>query len=265
MPPEGKEMSKADIVNKSALRVKVTVGYFIMTALIAACTLYTGGAEATAPATPTPSDSSTVYEAPASTDQELVPALRFNPADAAILSVSSPSPDVTPAPEATTASSTVTDDEQQPQDEQQQAESQEAAEALALQNAMNEYGVDDKVLKTFAKLVASEALNQPYEGKVAVAAVVLNRDKSGIFGMNSAYDNHILGLIFASGQFDGVHTKAFKAEPTQECIDAVKDALLGNDPSGGAVFFCNQKICHNNWDKIYDFTVRIGDHWFYKK
>lgn len=50
-------------------------------------------------------------------------------------------------------------------------------------------------VKLLAALIQCEAGNQPYEGKVGVGAVVMNRVKSG------AYPSTIQGVIYASGQF----------------------------------------------------------------
>ena len=47
----------------------------------------------------------------------------------------------------------------------------------------------------FARLIQCEAGEEPYEGQVAVGAVVMNRVRSG------AYPNTVKGVIYASGQF----------------------------------------------------------------
>ena len=46
-----------------------------------------------------------------------------------------------------------------------------------------------------AALIQCEAGEEPYEGQVAVGAVVMNRVRSG------AYPNTVKGVIYASGQF----------------------------------------------------------------
>ncbi len=49
--------------------------------------------------------------------------------------------------------------------------------------------------KLLAALIYCEAGNQPYEGQVAVGAVVMNRVRSG------SYPNTISEVIYQSGQF----------------------------------------------------------------
>ena len=56
----------------------------------------------------------------------------------------------------------------------------------------------DKDLYLLAKLVHGESRGEPYKGKVAVAAVVLNRVKS------SSFPNSISGVIYQKGAFSAV-------------------------------------------------------------
>ena len=67
-------------------------------------------------------------------------------------------------------------------------------------------GTTDEML--LAALIQCEAGNQPYEGLVAVGAVVVNRVNSG------AYPNSIAGVIYASGQF--TPTKSGRVEQLAE-------------------------------------------------
>lgn len=132
-------------------------------------------------------------------------------------------------------------------------------------NDINEEESDDKepelsnkVLDIFARLVLSEAGSEPYEGKVAVAAVVLNRVD------DQEFPDSITGVIFQKGQFAGVKSSLFDDEPTEDCIQAVKDAISGEDPTNGALYFLNKKDVSTSWSKKFQLLVRIGDHWFYK-
>ena len=113
-------------------------------------------------------------------------------------------------------------------------------------------------LNLLAKLIESEAGDEPYLGKVAVGNVVLNRCK-----MNNQSINDV---IFAKSQFDGVQTGAFNKEPSQESIKAANEVLSGKTILPDAYFFCNLKLCEiPDWAKIDTFVVRIGDHWFFRR
>lgn len=108
-----------------------------------------------------------------------------------------------------------------------------------------------------AKLVEAEAGSEPYEGKVAVAAVVVNRTKSPFFPQS------IKSVIFERQQFTPVHTRRiFAMEPTPETMRAVAEALEGNDPSRGALYFYNPSKTNNRFLASRSATGSIGNHRF---
>ncbi|WP_052329952.1 cell wall hydrolase [Thermicanus aegyptius] len=109
-----------------------------------------------------------------------------------------------------------------------------------------------------ARLIHAEAGNQPYEGKIAVANVVLNRVKSPDF------PNTIKDVIFQKGQFTPVANKKINNTPTEEDIKAAKEALEGVVVLEDALYFENSKN-KNNWiKKNREFITRIGEHNFYR-
>lgn len=89
--------------------------------------------------------------------------------------------------------------------------------------------------RLLAALIQCEAGNQPYEGKVAVGAVVMNRVKSG------AYANTISGVIYASGQFtpalNGNVDRVYNGSVSDSCIQAAQAALNGETTVGGCTHF----------------------------
>lgn len=94
-------------------------------------------------------------------------------------------------------------------------------------------GTTDEML--LAALIQCEAANQPYEGQVAVGAVVMNRVNS------AAYPNTIAGVIYASGQFtptksDRVETLAVNGV-NESCLQAARAAMAGETTVGGAMHF----------------------------
>ncbi len=114
----------------------------------------------------------------------------------------------------------------------------EARELRERQNLIVEEGAsvigttDDMLL---AALIYMEAGNQPYEGQVAVGAVVMNRVNS------PAYPNTIAGVIYASGQFTPAVTGRLEELATngvqESCRQAARAAMNGESPVGGAVHF----------------------------
>lgn len=117
------------------------------------------------------------------------------------------------------------------------------------------YTRDDLLL--LARLIEAEAGGEPYLGKVAVGAVVVNRAKSGIF------PSSIRGVIFDPGQFEPVlNGYLWAVYPSQESLRAAQAALSGYDPTGDALyFFAYNKV----WDPYMwsrPWAATIGGHRF---
>lgn len=111
-------------------------------------------------------------------------------------------------------------------------------------------------LYLLARLVHGEARGEPYKGKVAVAAVVLNRVKS------SSFPNTIAGVIYQKGAFDAVSDGQINMQPDNESIRAARDAMNGWDPSNGCLYYYNPKTATSRWMLSRPVLLRIGQHAF---
>ena len=111
-------------------------------------------------------------------------------------------------------------------------------------------------LYLLARLVHGEARGEPYKGKVAVAAVVLNRVKS------SSFPNTIAGVIYQKGAFDAVSDGQINMQPDNESIRAARDAMNGWDPSNGCLYYYNPKTATSRWMLSRPVLLRIGAHAF---
>jgi N-acetylmuramoyl-L-alanine amidase len=114
-----------------------------------------------------------------------------------------------------------------------------------------------------AKMVSAEADGEPYQGKVAVAAVILHRV------ISPEYPKTIKEVLFqvVNGhyQFSPVLTGYInQVEPTATAYKAAKDALAGIDPSKGAILYYNPQTSTNKWILSKPITVVIGNHTFAK-
>jgi N-acetylmuramoyl-L-alanine amidase len=118
------------------------------------------------------------------------------------------------------------------------------------------YGQVSDDVWLLARLIYAEAAGEPYQGKVAVGAVVMNRVRSGIFPWT------IPGVIYDPWQFSSVGNWMFNSTPDQESISAAIDAVSGVDPTGGALYYFNYHIVTNSWLWSKPFAARIGNHWF---
>lgn len=112
-----------------------------------------------------------------------------------------------------------------------------------------------------AKLIEAEASGEPLEGKIAVGAVVLNRVQSNLF------PNTIKEVIFQkeSGyyQFTPVANEyIYEVNPSPDSILAAEKALLGEDPSKGALYFYNPQTSSSTWLQSRQVSTEIGSHRF---
>ncbi len=117
----------------------------------------------------------------------------------------------------------------------------------------------DEELQWLAKIIYTEARDEPYDGLVAVGAVVLNRIEDKYFP-NTIYD-----VIFQKSQFVPVTTGLiYNVNPDNDSFRAAEDALLGVDPTNGALFFNNPSISVSTYFNNKEPIIQIGNHCFYK-
>lgn len=109
-----------------------------------------------------------------------------------------------------------------------------------------------------AHLVHGEAESEPYEGKVAVAAVILNRTNSDKF------PHTIAGVVYQPNAFESVSNGVANGQPSDESVRAAQDALNGWDPSQGALFFWNPSKPVSAWIWSRAIITQIGAHVFAK-
>ena len=115
-------------------------------------------------------------------------------------------------------------------------------------------------VQLLARAINGEARGEPYEGQVAVGAVILNRVKAPNF------PNSISGVIYQPGAFtavsDGQINVALEDEST--VVKAARDALNGWDPTGGAIYYFNPDTATNKWIWSRPHIKTIGKHRFCK-
>jgi N-acetylmuramoyl-L-alanine amidase len=122
--------------------------------------------------------------------------------------------------------------------------------------ASNRMGLSEQDLKLMANAVYGEARGEPYEGQVAVAAVILNRVKS------EAFPNTVSGVIFQPGAFTAVADGQIYLTPNEQAAKAVRDALNGWDPTGGCIYYFNPATATSKWIWSRPQVKTIGKHIF---
>lgn len=116
---------------------------------------------------------------------------------------------------------------------QAEKEAQAQAEQAQGSSAVNASASEQELL---AALIFCEAGNQPYDGQVAVGAVVMNRVRSGSF------PDTITDVIYQSGQFTPAMTGWLDSVLasdgyTDSAMQAAADALAGSNPIGDCLYF----------------------------
>lgn len=140
---------------------------------------------------------------------------------------------------------------------QKQYEEELALSRLAAQSAwrdISQVNFEEGDRKLLANLIYCEAGGEPYEGQVAVGAVVINRV------LSSRYPNTIVGVIYQKRQFSPVASGRLALalandSATSKCYQAADEAMSGVTNVGQCVYFRTP---------IEGLTgIRIGGHIFY--
>lgn len=127
-------------------------------------------------------------------------------------------------------------------------------------NSTKSYTEDD--LYWLSRIVEAEASGESYEGKLAVANVVLNRVD------DSSFSDTIYGVIFEKSngyyQFTPAKNGTIYSTPSINSVQAAEDALNGANNISDALFFVNPNKSNHTWIQTHrTFLISIGRHDFY--
>ena len=115
-------------------------------------------------------------------------------------------------------------------------------------------------VQLIARAINGEARGAPYEGQVAVGAVILNRVK------DSRFPNSISGVIYQPGAFTAVSDGQINVTISEgsTVYKAAQDAINGWDPTSGCVYYFNPSTATNKWIWSRPLVKTIGKHRFCK-
>ncbi len=120
---------------------------------------------------------------------------------------------------------------------------------------------DQSDLLWLARIIYHEAGNQPLDGKVGVANVVINRMKSAGFPSTAE------GVIFDTRhgvQFVTRSSTKILREPTEQCYLAAKLALEGYETAPGCFYFVSAASAARSWaGRNRTYYTTISGHAFY--
>ncbi len=119
-------------------------------------------------------------------------------------------------------------------------------------------GIGDEQL--LARAINGEARGEPYEGQVAVGAVILNRTK------HPEFPKTIAGVIYQPGAFTAVSDGQINVpiDSGSTVVRAARDALNGWDPTNGCIYYYNPATATSSWIWSRQIVLKIGKHNFAK-
>lgn len=129
---------------------------------------------------------------------------------------------------------------------------------IGLPTGSSSSGSYESNVALLARIINGEARGEPYEGQVAVGAVVLNRVK------HPSFPNSIAGVIYQPGAFSAIDDGQINAQMYNSSYSAARDALNGWDPTGGAIYYYNPRTATNSWIRSRPVIKSIGKHIFCK-
>lgn len=127
-------------------------------------------------------------------------------------------------------------------------------EAASVAEAGTAAGSDIDLL---ARVIAAEAQGEPYDGQVAVGAVIMNRIR------HREFPNTLAGVIYQPHAFESVSNGlVWRRSPSSLHYRAAEQAVQGWDPVYGAIFFWNPAKPVVPWIWSRPIVVQIGRHVF---
>lgn len=113
-------------------------------------------------------------------------------------------------------------------------------------------------VQLLARAINGEARGEPYEGQVAVGAVILNRVR------HENFPKTIAGVIYQPRAFTAVADGQINIpiDPKSTVVKAAQDALNGWDPTNGCIYYWNPATATSSWIWSRKIIKKIGKHNF---
>ncbi|QAY67978.1 cell wall hydrolase [Paenibacillus protaetiae] len=135
-----------------------------------------------------------------------------------------------------------------------------AADGVAGQltiHALHKVSASKADVTKIARVIYAEGRGEPYQGQIAIGAVIMNRVKA------PSFPKTVNDVIFAPNAFSVVAGGQYWLIPDNTAIKAAKAAATGSDPSKDAFYFYNGSAT-SDWMLSRPVTVKIGHHVFAK-
>ena len=117
-------------------------------------------------------------------------------------------------------------------------------------------GFSESDVQLLAKIISAESRGEPYQGQVAVGAVIMNRIA------HPSFPNTLSGVIYQDGAFSCLYDGGVNAPLADSAYQAAREAINGSDPTGGAIYYYNPAKTTNKWIWSRQVIAVIGAHNF---
>lgn len=117
-------------------------------------------------------------------------------------------------------------------------------------------GFSEADIQLLATIISAESRGEPYQGQVAVGAVIMNRMA------HPSFPNTLSGVIYQEGAFSCLYDGGVNAAVADSAYQAAREAINGSDPTGGAVYYYNPAKTTNKWIWSRQVVATIGAHRF---
>lgn len=117
-------------------------------------------------------------------------------------------------------------------------------------------GFSESDVQLLAKIISAESRGEPYQGQVAVGAVIMNRIA------HPSFPNTLSGVIYQEGAFSCLYDGGVNAAVADSAYQAAREAINGSDPTGGAIYYYNPAKTTNKWIWSRQVVAVIGAHYF---
>ena len=117
-------------------------------------------------------------------------------------------------------------------------------------------GYSESDFNLLARIISAESRGEPYEGQVAVGAVILNRIA------HPSFPNTLSGVIYQPLAFSCIADGGVNAAVAQSAYQAAREAINGSDPSSGAIYYYNAAKATSQWIFSRPVITVIGNHRF---
>ena len=111
-------------------------------------------------------------------------------------------------------------------------------------------------LYLLSRIISAEGRGEPYNGQIAIGAVIMNRIR------HPSFPNTLAGVIYQPGAFSAIDDGQFDQPIAEVSRKAAQEVLNGVNPVGDAIYYYNPKTATNKWIRSRPIIKVIGKHVF---